>query len=136
MFASISEALPIYGQRRRPYVMLCCVGVAVTYVLTAQCAFTMDTLLFITFLRTFFAAFWELMLGATLVDMVRSSKGNLSVTASSAQSTAMATRMGMAPLLAVILGFPLYPCDSNNNNNNNYHEGEGGGGGKSNDGGV
>eukprot|EP00300_Choanocystis_sp_HF-7_P041829 c8612_g1_i1.p1 GENE.c8612_g1_i1~~c8612_g1_i1.p1 ORF type:complete len:534 (+),score=71.11 c8612_g1_i1:56-1657(+) len=106
ILALISDTLPICGRHRRWYVVISSLGSAAMYAITGLLVDSIALMFVVSFARSLFDAFSELMLGATMVELADSN----SEKASAMQSLAMSVRMGLAPLLAAAASSPLYPC--------------------------
>lgn len=103
----VSDMLPIRGYHRKPYLIICAIGSATTYVLTGLVVHTSAGAFAVTFCRAFFNAFTELMLGIFLVDVAGKDIGN----AGKIQAIASGARY-LGGFVAYLSGLGLYSCDS------------------------
>merc|ERR1719272_88369 len=71
LFGYISDVAPIYGYHRKPYLVICGLGSAACYVLTATVVKTPAVAFGVVFIRAIFNAFAELMVGTFLVDVAQ-----------------------------------------------------------------
>ena len=70
-YALLSDGLPICGYRRWPYFVLSTLGMTAAYLVTALFVTTARGVLLVSMLRSMCCSCAELMLAATLVDLVR-----------------------------------------------------------------
>lgn len=105
LFGYISDVAPIYGYHRKPYLVICGLGSAACYVLTATVVKTPAVAFGVVFIRAIFNAFAELMVGTFLVDVAHRKVENTG----SIQSWGTAAR-NMGSLVASLITAAMYTC--------------------------
>lgn len=105
LFGYISDVAPIFGYHRKSYLVLCSLGSATCYILTATVVKTSAVAFVVVFIRAVFNAFAELMVGTFLVDVAHRKVENTG----SIQSWGTASR-NMGTLVASLITATMYTC--------------------------
>eukprot|EP00301_Raphidiophrys_heterophryoidea_P023432 c7327_g1_i1.p1 GENE.c7327_g1_i1~~c7327_g1_i1.p1 ORF type:complete len:599 (+),score=158.24 c7327_g1_i1:122-1798(+) len=106
MYAAWSESFPIFGYHLKPYITICNIISASTYLVLGLAVKSVGWIFLLTCVRTTTNAFAELMAGCVLVAMVDGSLDR----AKKLQASVVLVRSGVGPLIALALSSPLYPC--------------------------
>ena len=106
IYGLISDKLPIFGERRRPYIMLCGLGSAACYLVLALVVKDTTGAFVVTFIRATCNAFMELMIGTFMVDVSQRNLGNTGAI----QAFATGAR-NVGSLLAYLVLAGIYSCD-------------------------
>lgn len=108
LYAFVSQRLPLArGRRRVPYIVLCCLASAASYVLVATVAHSQAQAFAFTLARTAANACSQMMVNLLLVDCAARHMAN----AGAIQSLATAID-ALSACTALLLGLPMYPCGS------------------------
>lgn len=105
LYGWLSEAVPIAGRRRQPYVVAASLLSAATYAVAALAVRNVAGAFAVTLARTTANACAELMLGLLLVDCAARNMAN----AGAVQAAATAVR-ALSSVAAFLVGLPMYPC--------------------------
>ena len=105
-YALLSDGLPIFGYRRRPYFVLSSLGMAAAYLVTGTLVRTAGGALLVGLLRVLCSSCAELMLGATLVELAGADGIK---NAGTLQSRAVAGRYA-GSFVAALAGMLIYSC--------------------------
>ena len=105
IFSYISENYPIYGTHRRAYVFLSMLIVSLMFLILSTLVSTTGGVFAVGFIKSFFHAFSELVLGLTLVDFALGDPSQVR----SLQSKATAARI-VGSIVAYLGALPLYGC--------------------------
>ncbi len=106
LYGWVSERIPLFGLRRKPYIIASCVVSTATWFTLAFLTSSIQVAFFVAILQSIAAAFIDLLLGLMLVDFA----GKDMSKAGGLQSIAEAAQSG-ASLLSLLVGLPMYPCN-------------------------
>lgn len=106
-FGWISDNFPVCGSHRRAYIIIASLGTSCMYFLQATVVTTSAAAFGVTFVRSFFSSFSELMLGAVLVSVASRNPSR----SGAIQSVAFSAR-SIGSLSAYLIGLSLYSCSS------------------------
>lgn len=105
LYGLISDNFPIAGYHRKPYIVLCEVGAALSLFCTGTFVTSISGAFVVKILDSVFEAFAQIMLGIFLVDIA--SEDKTSTTSAKVQSLANGTK-NTASIGALLLGIPVY----------------------------
>lgn len=105
LYGLVSDAFPLAGYHRKPYIVLCEIGAALSLFVTGAFVSSVPGAFVVKILDSVFEAFAQIMLDIFLVDLAA---GDTTGTASGRlQSLANATK-NTASIAALVLGIPIY----------------------------